>query len=420
MHSYSERLVQKITSPFYGSLAQDKIAVVLIDKESLRARGENWPPRYIYYEEVIRRIAKQKPAAIFLDVLVEDVRSYDESLSVARKSLGDTLTKAKVPLYLASLDNENNSVFNGVPWTQSTLSGWRGFGDDYPLIVRSGQLYDQSDKQFNPNEECDFTKNRTVALQIYQQLCSQGLQKNCSVSHEGPEKGKFCNAMVVQWGRNISKIVSDKDLISESQCSAVDQGVLTRIGESLRAFSASFLSGYDEDSLKQVRQPCPYTVTIREEDLSSEKARGVLAGRVVMIGLSLSGIHDIVESPVHGQIPGVYLHAMALDNLLTWDSNYFSRSADKINLIFIFSIIAVCWLCVAIIRAGIERSSALLRLVAILSIVVYISILYFFLHRPPPDWLAMLLIFELIRRFVEKSKENIDREMKCGAYDEAK
>jgi len=406
VHSYSERLVQKVTAPFYGSAAQDKIAVVLIDQVSLAARGEAWPPRYVYYEEVVRRIARQKPAAIFLDVLVEDKRAYDDSLPVARQALGETLNKTGVPLYLATLDTQNNSVFNGVPGTQTTLSGWRGYADDYPLAISPGHFYGEHDNLLKPEEKCDATQHRTAAFQLYQQLCDQGLQQGCAAHNEADAEEQFCDALVVQWGRHVSKVVPERQLISESQCAATEQSVSTRIGESLSAFYASLFSGIDESGLKQLRQPCPYTVTVREEDLSSEKVRGVLTGRVVMIGLSLPGIHDIVDSPVHGQIPGVYLHAMALDNLLTWNANFYPRKEEHIDWMLVLAVILVCWPCVAIIRAQPTRLSVLLRLVAFFSVVIYILVLYLVLHRPPPDWLAMLLVFELVKRLIETNHEH--------------
>jgi CHASE2 domain-containing sensor protein len=415
VRSYSERLVQKVTAPFYGSAAQDKIAVVLIDQASLVARGEAWPPRYVYYEEVVRRIAKQKPAAIFLDVLVEDKRAYDDSLAVTRQALGETLNKTQVPLFLATLDTKSNSVFNGVPGTQTTLSGWRGYADDYPLAISPGHFYGEHDSQLELEEKCDATQNRTVAFQLYQQLCDQGLQQGCA-AHEVDAQEQFCDAMVVQWGHHVSKVVPEHQLISESQCTATEQNASVRFGESMRAFFASLFSGFDESTLKQLRQPCPYTVTIREEDLSSEKVRGVLTGRVVMIGLSLPGIHDIVDSPVHGQIPGVYLHAMALDNLLTWNADYYPRKEAPIDLKLVFAVILICWPCVAIIRAQPARLSALVRLVAFFSVVIYILILYLILHRPPPDWLAMLVVFELVKRLIEKNHEHANEGKSHGEH----
>ena len=45
-------------------------------------------------------------------------------------------------------------------------------------------------------------------------------------------------------------------------------------------------------------------------------------GKAVLIGANLSGIPDAVSSQVHGQIPGVVWHAMALDNLISLGSGY--------------------------------------------------------------------------------------------------
>jgi CHASE2 domain len=47
-----------------------------------------------------------------------------------------------------------------------------------------------------------------------------------------------------------------------------------------------------------------------------------LSHKVVMIGSSFAYSNDLVFSPIHERIPGVYLHAMALDNLLTGGPEY--------------------------------------------------------------------------------------------------
>ena len=44
--------------------------------------------------------------------------------------------------------------------------------------------------------------------------------------------------------------------------------------------------------------------------------------RIVMIGTALDDGGDFIFSPLHDRLPGVYLHAMALDNLMTWRGNY--------------------------------------------------------------------------------------------------
>jgi hypothetical protein len=44
-----------------------------------------------------------------------------------------------------------------------------------------------------------------------------------------------------------------------------------------------------------------------------------------VLGADISGIPDMVQAPVHGQIPGAVWHAMALDNLVSLGSSYLTE-----------------------------------------------------------------------------------------------
>ncbi len=55
---------------------------------------------------------------------------------------------------------------------------------------------------------------------------------------------------------------------------------------------------------------------------------GLLRDRLVMVGASITSTGDLVQSPVHGLIPGVYLHAMALDNLIYKGMDYDREPAN--------------------------------------------------------------------------------------------
>lgn len=73
----------------------------------------------------------------------------------------------------------------------------------------------------------------------------------------------------------------------------------------------------------QPRQACPYNqwvpgeaVLFASSQAQKETLRALFEDRAVLIGADIRGAPDLVQSPVHGQIPGVFLHAMALDNLL--------------------------------------------------------------------------------------------------------
>lgn len=76
-------------------------------------------------------------------------------------------------------------------------------------------------------------------------------------------------------------------------------------------------------------QTCPYIATVPVESLLSSEpdwdVRALLANRIVFYGVELHGSSDIVYPPVHKHLPGVYMHAMAMDNLLTLGPDYLRR-----------------------------------------------------------------------------------------------
>ncbi len=84
------------------------------------------------------------------------------------------------------------------------------------------------------------------------------------------------------------------------------------------------------------RLECPYTLSLGYDRLVSghglEMAdlERLLAGKLVMVGGHFRASSDWVESPVHGQVPGVQFHAMALDNLVEGGVDYRRNDADTL------------------------------------------------------------------------------------------
>jgi hypothetical protein len=82
------------------------------------------------------------------------------------------------------------------------------------------------------------------------------------------------------------------------------------------------------------RQECPYALTLGYDrmvaglGLQRSDLERLLAGRMVMVGGQFRTSNDWVESPVHGQAPGVQYHAMALDNLIEDGPDYRRLSGD--------------------------------------------------------------------------------------------
>jgi hypothetical protein len=71
------------------------------------------------------------------------------------------------------------------------------------------------------------------------------------------------------------------------------------------------------------RPLCPYNRVLPVRGLShgvlsAQALNDALEGRVVMYGMNVQSAADIFRAPLHGELAGVHLHAMALDNMYSF------------------------------------------------------------------------------------------------------
>jgi hypothetical protein len=87
-----------------------------------------------------------------------------------------------------------------------------------------------------------------------------------------------------------------------------------------------------------VKTPVPFNTTLYVRDLLKqvggtreevrEQAAALMKGKIILYGANLSGVNDLIFTPTRDILPGVYLHAMALDNLLRWGPEYKSATGQ--------------------------------------------------------------------------------------------
>jgi len=84
-----------------------------------------------------------------------------------------------------------------------------------------------------------------------------------------------------------------------------------------------------------VKIACPYTRTITVGHLlnfsGDRDVEDALRGRTVLYGAGFRLTGDQVSSPVYAELPGVYLHAMAYDNLVTFGKAYKRAKRDGLG-----------------------------------------------------------------------------------------
>lgn len=296
----TETWLLRMLAPFYPEKAQNDVVVVLIDDQALASMQASWPLRYSEQARLLRQLLSYQPKSVFVDLLFTQRRYDGGSTDGLQRVLGSAREQG-IPLILADYrDAEGRSqVLPELRAAARTAQvNWSGYGERYPLLLTPGDV-----------------DSRTPAMQMYQQGC---LGKHCDLN-------PFADPLLVRWGYWSDGQMSR--FVDLSGC-----GVRGQRNNWMQLFAMLgmdiFRSQHDANDIERP-QPCPYTRTLYANQLRDPRVADVLRGKHVFLGAHIRGIPDLVMSPVQGQLPGVYWHAMALDNLLSQDSEYW-RSAPEI------------------------------------------------------------------------------------------
>jgi CHASE2 domain len=353
----SERAM-KITSAFYPAfdVSRERVTVVLFTKDYLQRTHSVWPLRYDEQGKVLRAIAQFRPAAMFVDLLYKnahptsagDARGPD----VPRALLRAFPTDIQVPLYLAALHQPGASLVNdcsehpevvrpdGVIDRTSVhpdilsnspvnprlvLIEWAGCEDQYPLYFGADPAVMTPAYALFREYECRYEKrcqSRAEDVEYRRPLSVRGgaFPPTLQRSYYSADLCQF-NEMPDSWFKRLG----------------------ARLGVALNQLILAALPGV-ENLTRQDRLPCPAVNVIpasaligvdgeqcRAPDAREEctHLRDLLTDKLVLIGAQLPGYEDYVDSPVHGQVPGVVFHAMALDNLLQFQLNYLQEPKGR-------------------------------------------------------------------------------------------
>lgn len=293
----------------YAAPSQDAIAVVLVEDDDLDRLGLSWPFAYARWAQVLQRLGCARVKLIFLDLLFsrdDDFTRADGGPSLAQMDAkltgggfdgsdcpGMTAAPGAVPVYYGYVDRPEKWLGGLVPAARKLPLRWPAPEGDYPLIVQDGA-----------------THGHSAAYALYRQLCDgpgAARPPGCATPWRGDD---LSQRMVPRWTMRtpagqarwqaVDPVCNDPQ--PEGAWSAVKDWVVQfRDGPAVNQHCRPFLTL----SLGQL---------LSEFDGSMARA---LAGRVVLVGASLSGADDLLRVPTHGQLPGVFLHATALENLLS-------------------------------------------------------------------------------------------------------
>jgi hypothetical protein len=327
--AFSAKIIDRVMAPFYQSEAQKDIVVILVNDDTLDAFQTAWPPQYSFHAELMRRILAQEPRGVFVDLLFERVRTYDHSLAAAKSEIQELARESHIPVYFAQSGSNAHFLFEdpSTPEIRGAVVRWSNVGDNYPLTLTSSAAGGSPLRKVSMTPA--YSLFRVACLDTHSPLrgCTGPWQRDPPSSPA---------SLSMRWGWFAQTRLGSKDLDLPKVCLDDVADLEKPWLRSLNLLWASLLPSTTSEIREAQRRKCPFTTTIFAHELADifdAKGEPLLKNKIILLGANVPGIPDYVDTPVNGKLPGVYLHAMALDNLMHFGNSYPSTEGrEKLEL----------------------------------------------------------------------------------------
>ena len=253
-------------------------AVVLLRDPDLAAFDEPWPPRYGFHARVLRAIRANQPKALVMDIVFEDVRD-DPTIAALAAEL-DRYRAAGIPVYSAV------------------------FAPDRPLRPEVGARVTpvQVPKTIDPLDRVTRFYDLTTAPPEPQLTAVPTVFRDlCGGCAGAPDCGGA--PIRVFWSDLPEQSWNDRWLDCRRR--------------------PPFPWWIVQDRGSDFRENCPATpaiparILLEPTEADDAAIEDLIAGGVVFYGAFFHGAADAMNTPLHNDLPAVFLHAAAFDNLVT-------------------------------------------------------------------------------------------------------
>ncbi len=355
----SQTIILLLLAPFYPDPTEPRDAtarsplVVTLERSLVERLGATWPLSFPEYANVLRRIDRHRPRAVFIDLFFVEPRGSREDAAIFTRQV-ERMRARGTPVFLAAPNPclidvmSERRVRERRPGrgllleidqaAPSAIADWAGYGDSYPLVIDVREL----ERAVDTENRCGTVENghwKTPAFALFASLCEDDAFASCEPSAGGEALDRFGEPMIVRWSAAVPS--ESGTFASLKDCGLVNPDGTERVLWSLEVGVRQLLSGLtrlaDRSFERFPSVPTlhgsalfptdPHGTNVRSDDYD-DRLDALLRDRVVLVGADLFGTGDTVLSPVHGTLPGVYLHAMALENLIRFGDDYWRESWD--------------------------------------------------------------------------------------------
>ena len=290
-----------ITGPFlYPTTGRDQVTVAVIDEPTLHSMQMPWPWNYSAHARALDAILAYKPKAVVVDFLFVDQRP-DDSLSEMVEEIA-RFRKAGVPLYFeGGIDLPYGEAPLRPELAKTGVSILDPSIESYDGVVRQ---YPSQGHCFGPGGQVRGTC-LSLAPRVYKDLYPAHPLE--------PLNGEI----ELVWGTKTAPFNETyNDRTNPVPCNDKTTSLL-------RIYRAFF-------DKKTAVGRCPYNNYIPVQALMAggddKDVSNLIPGHVVFYGGNLEGAQDKSFSPVNGNQPNVFVHAMALDNLITFEGRPYQNT----------------------------------------------------------------------------------------------
>jgi len=316
----SSALFFKLYATLYPTDMRDNITIVTVDDATLDLYQQPWPPSQILHADLLEKILTLKPAAVLIDILFLDERNDDfpalervingyhrngvPILFVAASNVTRARKTARESLQRLSEDGEVLLVSGdllgeeGLPPLYSLQQTRRGIGHD--MTPAALALYRIVCKKWLPNARCDQSLTGELApMEVVWGLAPA--QFNCLRALDSPALPLSCEDLATSWFGRAFQLAYD-------------------------AFIPALVRASDPVPIPYHTEMSASVFAIGNDD---NELRKLIEQKVVIYGSHVAPTKDLTLSPVHGLVDGYRIHAMALDNLLTFGGGYIRRGSRE-------------------------------------------------------------------------------------------
>ncbi len=307
----SRDIYNRAAASFYRATGQDKIAVITIDDDTRDRLTLGFPPEFSFYQSITESLFAAGAQSLFFDIAFLDQRTDPENLPTFATALSLIPSVIGLPGEALQPTSTCEGGIRIIPEIASAA--------DYKAHTL---FYDNSSHlhltSANPCPKQPAIK--AAAVKLYEYWC-EGQGTCMDIPENSPD-------LVVSWGNTWPENYKDlhPGLAKTAQSCPQTRNSIQQLLHS----SMADLFYMDATHPETLPAGCTYHPVIRAEWLLSPETYGInldalqnlLHDRIVLIGADFAAIQDHGYSPVFGKVPGVMVHAMALDNLISLGESY--------------------------------------------------------------------------------------------------